>query len=152
MKVLPLALLKTFLTQESHPRCIEKGLTSASITSFFFLGCLVGAYASDPILVSYSKELFTPVFTVFSLCIAALCYWHFALCEYFCFRYEIEEELADVLQETIMTSERRGHRRNSTHELLGIMMDVMEEVESEREETPNSTTEEESKSDVTIRR
>lgn len=161
VKVLPLAILKRFLKGDPSS-CLEKGFNSAAITTSFFLGCLCGAFASDPILASYGAGHFTPVFTVFCFIIAMLCFWHYALCEYFCFNYVIEEELSDILQETIVQTERfsreqqhcRIHnpqqqpqgrfsrlshqhtRTNTAQELLRIALEALERDEGEKEIVP----------------
>eukprot|EP00579_Thalassiosira_antarctica_P004751 CAMPEP_0201881464 /NCGR_PEP_ID=MMETSP0902-20130614/11770_1 /ASSEMBLY_ACC=CAM_ASM_000551 /TAXON_ID=420261 /ORGANISM="Thalassiosira antarctica, Strain CCMP982" /LENGTH=313 /DNA_ID=CAMNT_0048409683 /DNA_START=37 /DNA_END=978 /DNA_ORIENTATION=+ len=102
MKVMPTAILKRILQGESTT--LEKGRSSAAITTFFFLGCLSGALAYDPILMSFSprKGYYTPIFTVFSCVIAMLCFLHYSLCEQLFLSRELEQELVERMRTSLM--------------------------------------------------
>ena len=99
MKILP----KAIIAKEN----IKKGLTSASMISSYFLGCLAGAFAAKPVLtigfsIPFGKDskfwreapIYLPIFTVLGILFGALCFLHFTLCKQFRDKYKQKQKLA----------------------------------------------------------
>lgn len=99
MKVLPKAIVEHLLRGQLS-LALEKGLASASITFLFFVGCLSGSLASEPILKSYHPNgHFSPIFMVVSFVLGSLCLLHYTVCERFCCVEKERQEQLNLLQE-----------------------------------------------------
>ena len=143
MKVLPKALIKWLFKGDSSG--MEKGLTSAAITTVYFVGCLLGALVADTVSVSYSEGQFTPIFSVISVVFGVLCYLHNTLCEKFCSDYELEYQLIKIAQ--VVIQNRCSARNTDINDLKRTMtaavnMDedigndgVVDDISSDEEES-----------------
>ena len=82
---------------------------------------------SDLILRSYSKEHFTPVFTVFSCVIAILCFTYFSLCERFFYNCQLEQQLVESMRVTL----REMNTTNCRTTLYDVHRTMMAAIEEE---------------------
>ena len=110
----------------------EKANTSCMIITSYFLGAMLGTFASDHILeYGYSKGRFTPLFTVFAIAMSILILMHFKLCERFCRNYKLENELIEHVRTTMLSNGTSA--RNTTLLDLQRMMASPESIKNEIE-------------------
>eukprot|EP00580_Thalassiosira_gravida_P000334 CAMPEP_0201611516 /NCGR_PEP_ID=MMETSP0492-20130828/20321_1 /ASSEMBLY_ACC=CAM_ASM_000837 /TAXON_ID=420259 /ORGANISM="Thalassiosira gravida, Strain GMp14c1" /LENGTH=340 /DNA_ID=CAMNT_0048077717 /DNA_START=16 /DNA_END=1038 /DNA_ORIENTATION=- len=129
MKVLPKSLLVRVIEGNKSSSNLIKGFTSAGITTTFFLGCVVGSFLFEFVMTSYSKGYFTPMFTIFSLIMATLCFLHYTFCDQFCFNYEIEQQMMEEMRKNVLMNKNpRGRKSNVVDEYRKSMLAAIGEV------------------------
>jgi len=129
MKVLPKSLLVRIIEGNKSSSNLRKGFTSAGVTTTFFLGCVAGSFLFEFVRTSYSKGYFTPIFTIFSLIMATLCFLHYTFCDQFCFNYEVEQNMMEEMRKNMMINRNpRGRKSNIVDEYRKSLLAAIEEV------------------------